>query len=1076
MGWKEVSTGLAFELGAVSGRDSLLRSLVDSGEAQDHGEVVHIAHHVVAGLSADEASVLTLPEPLSFTLQIRCTEAVHRPDALLKLDWFEFGKRQWMTERRGALAHFDGGHVFRLTSPLYELFEAAARYNEGAGREAATDRMVQWAKVSACLPEGAGIMLDAHLDRIVVHVFSTFSIEPKLTSTGDPDFDVVPGSWRISSELGDTVEERTFAAALPEALNEQFNQQLRRGRPKRSYTVASGNYVIPTADVSKALTVLHSVRASGPAAVREFLKQPHATLRERLTDQSPELAQDLDDVYSELSYYGDRVRGIGLWEPKVLPWISRPSEPWLPPEKFGVDISGKRVEIDPEDVAELAGAVRQAIEVGTPAVEYNGHSIPANEDVLATISSLPGLIRPDGDSRLGGGAERARPTGRRVLQVASNLDVAEYVRIRRGVERSSQVDVGKRMHATLYPHQHEALKWLQKAWQAGEPGVLLADDMGLGKTLQTLAFLAWIKALSLTGDIPARPILVVAPTGLLRNWVQEHDLHLEGDGLGRRLEAFGTSLRDLKLGSPDAEGGSALALDLSRLSTAGWVLTSYETYRDYQLSFGRVEWNVTVFDEVQKIKNPAAALTEAARSINTEFVISLSGTPVENRLADLWSIMDVTRPGLLGSLKDFSREWEQQGADLGGLREILTSGQPPAMLRRVKEDHLEGLPSRQLIFARNEMPEAQRSAYEEAIGLARSVRPGGMIEALGRMRSISLHPHARGPEALSDYISRSGRLTLTVRWLQDIKSKGEKALVFAESRAIQAVLAEIATELLGLNHRPLLINGQIAGPERQKRVNQFQDGGDGFDLMILSPKAGGVGLTLTAANHVIHLSRWWNPAVEDQCTDRVYRLKQTRPVHVYHPLAEHPQFGIHSFDLRLEDLLREKRLISRAALAPASATSDDFDRLFQDVITERSIDDSGIDLPMIDALDGIGFQDWVLTQLRTAGYTVSNTPHSHDKGVDLVAEWRSRPTLLVQCKHTQVGTALSQDAIDEVINGARHYSDRKDVTLLVVTNSGHMSSATQEFAFTKGVQVWLRPHLGGLASTRVYLGPRLALS
>lgn len=262
------------------------------------------------------------------------------------------------------------------------------------------------------------------------------------------------------------------------------------------------------------------------------------------------------------------------------------------------------------------------------------------------------------------------------------------------------------------------------------------------------------------------------------------------------------------------------------------------------------------------------------------------------------------------------------------LRDELLKGTPPApMIRRLKEDHLQGLPPKHIHTHDRPMPALQANAYREAVESARSGAP--MLQVLQRLRNISLHPQ---PDASADdtaFIGNSARVALMFEILDDVASRREKALVFLESRAVQDWLVEILQRRYRLPNRVLVINGEVSGTHRKARVDEFQGRAD-FDVMLLSPKAGGVGLTLTAANHVIHLARWWNPAVEDQCTDRVFRIGQDKPVHVHHVLAIHPEYGDRSFDLRLAALLERKRGLNRAVLAPTAATDTDYEELFQE--------------------------------------------------------------------------------------------------------------------------------------------------
>jgi SNF2 family DNA or RNA helicase len=546
------------------------------------------------------------------------------------------------------------------------------------------------------------------------------------------------------------------------------------------------------------------------------------------------------------------------------------------------------------------------------------------------------------EEKRGERAEASTPKDRIALIIKDNIEVVEFKRTPRtsGVQKMT---LPSGLVSTLFQYQRDGVNWLQEHWVQGSPGALLADDMGLGKTLQALAFLVWIREMSGAEGRRSKPSLVVAPTGLLKNWIDEHNIHLKPPGLGRRIEAFGPGLASLR--NRDASRGDELkggypVLEISRLEKADWVLTTYETLRNYQHSFGRVHWRVMVLDEAQKIKNPAALMTDAVKAMNADFTLAMTGTPVENRYADLWSILDTALPGLLGSLKEFSAKFdtydpdevtpEIKGEELRGYLDSRIT--PQAMKRRLKSEHLRGLPDIEHLDERVEMPPVQAVEYGNVVRQGRERKRGEFLVTLAALRSIALHP-CPGDLSLSDddYVNASARMTFAFKVLDEIATRNEKALVFLESREVQGRLAEIIQRRYELDHKILLINGSVAGSDRKRRVDIFQER-PGFDVMILSPKAGGVGLTLTAANHVVHLSRWWNPAVEDQSTDRVYRIGQKRKVRVYYPLAVHPEYAERSFDITLNGLLERKRSMSRSALAPTLSSKNDLEDLFKETV------------------------------------------------------------------------------------------------------------------------------------------------
>ena len=605
----------------------------------------------------------------------------------------------------------------------------------------------------------------------------------------------------------------------------------------------------------------------------------------------------------------------------------------------------------------------------------------------------------------------------------------------------------------MKPHQQEGLTWLQRTWNEGQSGVLLADDMGLGKTLQALAFLAWLQEGMSLGRIRKAPILIVAPTGLLKNWEQEQEQHLHHPGLGNVLRAFGvglTVIRNFK--GREIEIGQ-VTLDSSQLSQADWILTTYETLRDYQHSFCAIRYAAVVFDEMQKIKTPGTVMTHAAKALNADFFIGMTGTPIENRLSDLWCLIDTIQPGLLHLLSSFSRvyEKEENPDSLRELKSFLTESSPAGsqiMLRRMKADRLEGLPEKIEHPLVQTMSPTQAEEYDKAVKAARAGGGGSkMLEALHKLRSISLHPFHPSTEWDSRYIGDSARFKLALDILDTIQKKGEKALIFLESQEMQPYLAHYLHSRYKLKSLPMLISGAVSGPKRQERVNAFQSSENGFDVIILSPRAGGVGLTLTAANHVIHLSRWWNPAVEDQCTDRVYRIGQSRPVHVYYPQAIHPDYPDQSFDRRLHTLLQHKRRLSRDLLMPPTSP-DDTRQLFEQTVggeTARSFDINDIDV-----MEPIQFENWVLEQLRGVGHKVSKTPKSHDGGADGVIHHRisGRP-YIIQSKHTQ-GNTPPDAAIENLLRASASYSV-SNPGLVAITNAIKFGPNAMARAKTEGI-------------------------
>jgi SNF2 family DNA or RNA helicase len=393
------------------------------------------------------------------------------------------------------------------------------------------------------------------------------------------------------------------------------------------------------------------------------------------------------------------------------------------------------------------------------------------------------------------------------------------------------------------------------------------------------------------------------------------------------LVAYGDELRRLK------RGGS---LDLDEVGDAAYLLTNYETLQSHQLSLLQLDWNVVVLDEAHNIKNPDTARARAARGLKRRFGICSTGTPVENRLGDLWSLYDFLSPGTpFGSADAFASEHERDVAD--GVRKVRAlleyPGPTSSLLRRTKAAALE-LPPK--TFELHAVPMTARQVELERLAVARGRDRGNTLATLQDLQKLYQHPlllapasDRTGPFAVDVALDESPKLALCVDLLRRIRGAGEKALVFTLWTEMQAMLVEVIKQQLGLV-RVRVINGD---PKQRRRaqtyIHEFS-AVDGFAVLVLSPLAAGTGLTITAANHVIHYGRWWNPAKEDQATDRAHRIGQRRPVYVHYPLLHHPGDPRAGFDVKLHELVTRKRAVAHDFLAPRpddAITMDELARL-----------------------------------------------------------------------------------------------------------------------------------------------------
>ena len=451
--------------------------------------------------------------------------------------------------------------------------------------------------------------------------------------------------------------------------------------------------------------------------------------------------------------------------------------------------------------------------------------------------------------------------------------LAETLAAIRQPDASSHIDPGESLHATLRPYQLAGLQWLHLLTRL-RLGACLADDMGLGKTIQVLALLIVLKEQANGARIPLhKPSLLVAPASLLANWAAE-------------IERFAPGLNAL-IAHPSAMSSKDLkALDVGCLADVDLVITSYGTLlRTPGLRDAR--WRLAILDEAQTIKNAAAKQTKAVKKLAAESRIALTGTPIENRLSDLWSIFDFLNPGLLGSLKAFGN-FTKRLADAphnpyGPLRELVR----PYILRRLKTDKsiIADLPDKTEVktfcpLSRRQAALYQRSVKDLADQLERvdgMQRRGLVLAFLMRLKQICNHPSQwLGDDNWAE--SDSGKFGRLREIAEVIADKQEKALIFTQFKETTAPLSAFLEQVFG---RPgLVLTGETQVKKRKDLVRQFQED-ENVPFFVLSVKAGGAGLNLTAASHVIHFDRWWNPAVENQATDRAFRIGQTKNVLVH---------------------------------------------------------------------------------------------------------------------------------------------------------------------------------------------------
>jgi superfamily II DNA or RNA helicase len=508
-------------------------------------------------------------------------------------------------------------------------------------------------------------------------------------------------------------------------------------------------------------------------------------------------------------------------------------------------IRGRWVEIDKKKLSHLLKrfeAMEQASKTGLPFDE--------------ALRLLAGVSLDDSGD----------PTDRNWSQLVAGPWLADILQELRQPEGLAQISPGPELKASLRPYQQAGVRWLYLLTRLGL-GACLADDMGLGKTMQVLSLLLVLKR----EGAGTQPSLLVAPASLLANWAAE-------------AERFAPSLRVLIAHPSVMPAADLRALDATRLADIDLVITSFGSLIR-QPVLAAIQWRVAIVDEAQAIKNPGAKQTRQVKQLRAQSRIALTGTPVENRLSDLWSIFDFTHPGLLGSDKVFASFTRRlaKTEHFGPLRTLVR----PYILRRLKTDKrvIDDLPDKTELKAWCHLSPIQAALYQRAVkDLAAALedaegigRKGVVLSFLMRFKQICNHPS----QWLGDAAWKaedSGKFARLRQLVEVIAARQEKLLVFTQFREATEPLAAFLGSIFG--REGLVLHGGTPVAKRRELVKRFQED-ELTPFFVLSLKAGGAGLNLTSASHVIHYDRWWNPAVENQATDRAFRIGQQRNVLVH---------------------------------------------------------------------------------------------------------------------------------------------------------------------------------------------------
>ncbi|MBO5466937.1 MAG: DEAD/DEAH box helicase [Prevotella sp.] len=861
-----------------------LATLVDNGYADFYKSECTVPFENIYLIDDDDKALLGIPEKYNKAMRLRCEGTLNSSDFKYKLEYLSHVPDGdiFIIERCGNVISI-GKEKFLLSEEQYNLVKEVEIFNTKEQKEKSTDynfrcfaKIKELAKESCC-------ELDSYLQNENVYVPEKIKLDIGCDEEG---FFINPS---INIEENQTFQ-KTF-------------DKVRR---------IQGVYPVTKNNGERIRVVLNEEQKTN----LEYLKNigNKRKTREEIQDIIQHPTEYFDPEQFDLSeLYSDRVIEIGVYRPKFYPFICPYKSCWIAGATIETPENGtSKITVEnEEELSLLNNAINFAIDNNRCNVEYKDAVLDIEDAKFLAETAKKQIMQPDKPIEF-----ECKTDENKVLIIEENADKLGFAAKERIIEQGCNYTLYKNQYLqegfNLKTHQEEGVAWLQHLYKSKASGCLMADDMGLGKTLQILYFIDWHSR-----KYPNhKPYLIVAPVSLLENWENEYNRFF----MYPRMNINRLTSKDVPRQFNKSVVDMMQGLDI--------ILTNYESLRISQLNFCAVEFDIVALDEAQKIKSPGTLVTNAAKALKSNFKIAMTGTPVENTLLDLWCIMDFCVPGLLGNAKSFASKYQnplkKEDADIVALGNEVHEKLGIYFMRRLKKDAAKDLPEKIELKQEVQMPCIQESTYVNIVNNYVSGKQPNMLLTIMDIREVSEHPYLYD-STLSNHdstelVETSARLQATISFLDRIKSKNEKVIIFAERKETQKMLQRICMERYGLVSK--IINGETPtitirrtnnNQSRQAAIDDFQSQ-NGFNVIIMSPIAAGMGLNVTAANHVIHYNRHWNPAKESQATDRAYRIGQTKDVFVYYPMATSANFK--SFDQTLDELLNRKTSLATSTIFP----------------------------------------------------------------------------------------------------------------------------------------------------------------
>lgn len=945
--FKKIKNGTANEW--LTQQFVTLRMLEEQGEAESIPNGFIVSADVLSRLDDYTREALSLPEVWQGTITADIKGITSRSSFHIDLSATDPNDRDTHSYQvEGPIIKFGESSKFLLSQAQLIAFEARKKHEESSKTE--FDNLTYLHNLQLSQKEKANLKLQ-HFEKLKILTPEKIAVEAELDSHGN---------LILTPHMGQSASHDEIQRVLGQIMAPNAN------------TLKVGDEIILfTEDKVKAVKEILANRFVPKSRVKEFLENPTAFIDASLVDL---------DLGFSIRVHGATIfkhAYFGETDDSGVDWFGKSvsSEQVLP---FSNIISGVK---DSATLSQLETVVSDAEQTGATEIDFEGKvfDIRDTELVKITIGEVKQKIKegiidePSSDGDRSDDRVETDPEETIVVDIDLNDEVlSEHSPLVESkiadVCREGELDWGNHIR-TPFKHQNVGVRWILGLLDKSEHddkinGALLADDMGLGKTFMALSAVEHhYQELSKTKETQ-KPTLIVAPLSLLGNWKDEvfktfekspfRDIViLQSDGELNRFRHGGVEIRSNSNKKGEFEPRYSLNIGKEqpdRLDMPGrLVITTYQTLRDYQFSLCLIDWGIVIFDEAQNIKNPNALQTRAAKGLKSDFKLVTTGTPVENSLADFWCLMDTACPEYLGGYQEFRSKYispilQAAGDEVEEIRSRigreLRIQVGSIMLRRVKEDNLDGLPSKNMFVGVEDdewqyLPELgktmnghQLKVYDGAIEALADSESNHVLTTLQRLRNCSLHPRLTdggrlaiplNTKDLESIFKESEKLKSLIELLDKIQNRQEKCIIFSVNKRLQIFLSLALGKKYSLG--PLsIINGDakavsknLSSPTRKSMITDFE-AKEGFNIIVMSPIAAGVGLTVVGANNVVHFERHWNPAKEAQATDRVYRIGQKKDVNIYIPVLLHPE--MESFDVNLHRLLSKKTLLKDAVVTP----------------------------------------------------------------------------------------------------------------------------------------------------------------